>query len=158
MKSTPKSAEIDGRPAQMQKTAPSSSSVSIPSPNKHAHASHRKSNNSPGSNYYVYSDFSHVQPEFGESHEAAPRTLPAKLNSMLSDPALSDVIAWQPHGRSWRILDRERFSTEVLPTYFEHSNYNSFIRLVNAWGFRRVPHGIDCDSHYHEVRKQTLTL
>eukprot|EP00569_Conticribra_weissflogii_P011276 CAMPEP_0171377864 /NCGR_PEP_ID=MMETSP0879-20121228/22321_1 /TAXON_ID=67004 /ORGANISM="Thalassiosira weissflogii, Strain CCMP1336" /LENGTH=435 /DNA_ID=CAMNT_0011888115 /DNA_START=74 /DNA_END=1381 /DNA_ORIENTATION=+ len=103
---------------------------------------------------YIYRDFSHIQPSHStnnEQLEPAPRTLPAKLNSMLSDSSLSDIITWLPHGRSWRILDRDRFTHEVLPKYFEHSNFNSFVRLVNAWGFRRVPHGIDVDSHYHEL-------
>ncbi|KAL7471366.1 hypothetical protein ACHAXS_011656 [Conticribra weissflogii] len=70
---------------------------------------------------------------------------------MMRSKALSSIIAWLPHGRSWMVLDRHRFTNEVLPDYFGHSNFESFIRLVNAWGFRRVPSGVDRDSYYHEV-------
>ena len=46
---------------------------------------------------------------------------------------LTSVITWMPHGRSWKILNREMFSTFALPRYFGHSNHASFVRIVNAW-------------------------
>lgn len=49
--------------------------------------------------------------------------------------ALSGVIVWKPHGRSWQIEDRNEFRRIALPSYFQHSNVASFIRLVNAWGW-----------------------
>jgi hypothetical protein len=56
-----------------------------------------------------------------------------------------------PHGRSWKILNRELFSNFALPRYFGHSNHASFVRIVNAWGFRRITKGPDRDSYYHEL-------
>ena len=38
-----------------------------------------------------------------------------------------------PHGRSWKILNREMFTSFALPRYFGHSNHASFVRIVNAW-------------------------
>ena len=52
-------------------------------------------------------------------------------------PELASVITWMPHGRSWKILDRELFASLALPRYFGHSNHSSFVRLVNAWYVRR---------------------
>jgi len=108
---------------------------------------------------YVYRDRSHISPtqtdleaiqRDRDTHHFAQR-LPTKLNRMLQDPELSGVIEWMPHGRSWRIIDRDEFRARALPTYFQHSNMASFIRLVNAWGFRRVQFGVDYDSYYHEL-------
>ena len=48
-------------------------------------------------------------------------------------PDLTSVITWMPHGRSWKILNRETFSSFALPRYFGHSNHASFVRIVNAW-------------------------
>jgi hypothetical protein len=62
------------------------------------------------------------------------------------------VISWLPHGRSWKIYNRDLFTEIALPRYFGHKNYASFVRIVNAWGFRRVTTGLDRDSYYHEVR------
>jgi hypothetical protein len=122
---------------------------------------------------YLYRDFSRVQPDECESvldviahmptstvagqngtsaHGIKHQKLPIKLNAMLAEEELSHIIAWMPHGRSWRILKPKQFVKEVLPKYFDYCNYNSFIRLVNAWGFRRFSSGPDRHSYYHEVR------
>jgi hypothetical protein len=122
---------------------------------------------------YQYRDFSRVPPDDGESvldviahipsnggssaqgganaHSIKHQKLPIKLNAMLSDKELAHIIAWMPHGRSWRILKPKQFVKEVLPKYFDYCNYNSFIRLVNAWGFRRFSSGPDRHSYYHEL-------
>ena len=38
-----------------------------------------------------------------------------------------------------------------MPLYFDHCNYHSFNRLVNAWSFRRMSAGPDKGSYYHEL-------
>jgi hypothetical protein len=63
---------------------------------------------------------------------------PAKMHAILSRPELADIVAWLPHGRSWRVLKPREFEVKVLPTYFEHSKFSSFIRQSNGWGFRRI--------------------
>ena len=55
------------------------------------------------------------------------------LTISLSISDLTSVITWMPHGRSWKIINRELFSTFALPRYFGHSNHASFVRIVNAW-------------------------
>ncbi len=66
---------------------PSNNSALIPTQQVNSDVHQESNDNHPTPPlYYVYTDFSHIQPELGQSCEAAPRTLPAKLNSMLSDP------------------------------------------------------------------------
>jgi hypothetical protein len=62
----------------------------------------------------------------------------AKMHAILSRPNLTDVIVWMPHGRSFKILKPRDFEIRVLPVYFEHSKFSSFIRQANGWGFRRI--------------------
>mmetsp|Transcript_25582 Transcript_25582/g.55040 ORF Transcript_25582/g.55040 Transcript_25582/m.55040 type:complete len:517 (-) Transcript_25582:270-1820(-) len=109
---------------------------------------------------YLYQDFANTEPSAlnaGSFHERVPpqslqsQKLPSKLAAMLSDPDHASIITWMPHGRSWKILNRELFSTFALPRYFGHSNHASFVRIVNAWGFRRITKGPDRDSYYHEM-------
>lgn len=76
---------------------------------------------------------------------------PAKMHAILSRPDLADVVTWMPHGRSWRVLKPREFEIRVIPTYFEHSKFSSFIRQANGWGFRRITHGKDRNSYYHEL-------
>lgn len=39
----------------------------------------------------------------------------------------------------------------MIPIFFRHGRYTSFARQVNGWGFRRITHGSDFNSYYHEV-------
>ena len=39
----------------------------------------------------------------------------------------------------------------VIPTYFEHAKFSSFIRQANGWGFRRLTQGKDRNSYYHPL-------
>jgi hypothetical protein len=80
----------------------------------------------------------------------AQLNFPAKLDRILRSPDLNDIICWLPHGRSWRVMQQKRFEKEVLPVFFRHCNYSSFIRQVNGWGFRRIQSGPDFNSYYHE--------
>ncbi|KAL3809820.1 hypothetical protein ACHAXA_002390, partial [Cyclostephanos tholiformis] len=111
----------------------------------------------PDEDTYVYRDFSAVPPptmsEVGSLHPQSlqAQKLPAKLASMLADHELTSVIVWSPHGRSWRVLNRDMFAEHALPRYFGHKNYASFVRIVNAWGFRRITRGPDRDCYYHEL-------
>jgi hypothetical protein len=42
---------------------------------------------------------------------------PAKMMAILSRADLADVVAWLPHGRSWRVLKPREFEARVIPTY-----------------------------------------
>jgi len=76
---------------------------------------------------------------------------PAKMHAILSRPDLTDVVTWMEHGRSWRVLKPREFEIRVIPTYFEHQKFSSFIRQANGWGFRRIAQGRDRNSYYHEL-------
>lgn len=117
-------------------------------------------NNDLSTSKYVYHDYSTVPCELVQYKKLKIKTspsairlqkLPTKLSSILSNPEFSNIVTWMPHGRAWRILKPKLFISEVIPIYFEHSNYNSFIKLVNSWGFRRMASGIDRGSYYHEL-------
>ena len=83
------------------------------------------------------------------SHNRA--SFPKKLYCILSDPKNEKAITWLPDGCSWKVLDQKRLKNEVLPHYFDHNNYTSFMRQVNAYGFQRKS-GDKCDSiYYHKV-------
>jgi hypothetical protein len=104
--------------------------------------------------YFYYRDFSTLQDPDALTPLTAPGRVPnfpAKMHSILSRPDLADVVAWMPHGRSWRVLKPREFEIRVIPTYFEHAKFSSFIRQANGWGFRRITQGRDRNSYYHEL-------
>lgn len=46
---------------------------------------------------------------------------PTKLYALLSQPQLSGIITWMPHGRSWKVLKPRVFETSVLPGKYKQN-------------------------------------
>ena len=49
-----------------------------------------------------------------------------------------EIVTWSEAGDSFIVLDPQRFSAEVIPTYFKHNKFTSFVRQLNFYGFRKV--------------------
>lgn len=62
----------------------------------------------------------------------------AKLWALVNDPTCDHLIAWDPSGGSFHVYDQARFAREILPRYFKHNNFASFIRQLNMYGFRKL--------------------
>ncbi|KAG8044094.1 hypothetical protein GUJ93_ZPchr1057g47692 [Zizania palustris] len=60
-----------------------------------------------------------------------------KVYDMVADPATDDVISWGKGGGSFVIWDSHAFERD-LHRHFKHSNFTSFIRQLNTYGFRKV--------------------
>ena len=105
--------------------------------------------------YFYYRDQSHLadpDPSMPVTVPGRIPTFPAKLFAILSRPDLADIISWMPHGRSWKVHKPREFEVKVIPSYFDHAKFSSFIRQANGWGFKRVcTKGADRNSHYHEL-------
>jgi hypothetical protein len=70
---------------------------------------------------------------------------------MISDPKSSEAIQWQPHGRAWKVINKEKLVEEVIPRYFVQTKYESFARQCSGWGFKRLHQpGPDYHCYYHE--------
>jgi HSF-type DNA-binding len=65
-----------------------------------------------------------------------------RRHQILASPQFQDCICWNGHGRSWRIIKTQEFERAVIPLFFQHSKYSSFLRQVNGWGFERI---VRCD-------------
>ena len=53
-----------------------------------------------------------------------------KTYNILEDANNSHAISWLPSGASFVIKDVKKFEESILPTYFKHSNFSSFVRQV----------------------------
>jgi HSF-type DNA-binding len=109
--------------------------------------------------FFYYKDYSTVKDPDSLTPLTAPGRVPnfpAKMHAILSRPDLADVICYMPHGRSWKVLKPREFEIRVIPTYFEHAKFSSFIRQANGWGFRRLTTGKDRNSYYHPLFLRAL--
>ncbi|GAA5837495.1 hypothetical protein JCM11251_002122 [Rhodosporidiobolus azoricus] len=61
-----------------------------------------------------------------------------KLYAMLETPSLSHLISWSEDGKSFIIYHPSEFARIVLPQYFKHSNFSSFIRQGNFYHFSKI--------------------
>ncbi|XP_060182774.1 heat stress transcription factor A-2-like [Lycium barbarum] len=61
-----------------------------------------------------------------------------KTYAMVEDPNTNSMISWSPSGTSFVICDHIRFSFELLPKYFKHTNMSSFIYQLNNYGFKKI--------------------
>eukprot|EP00559_Dactyliosolen_fragilissimus_P007566 CAMPEP_0184855234 /NCGR_PEP_ID=MMETSP0580-20130426/536_1 /TAXON_ID=1118495 /ORGANISM="Dactyliosolen fragilissimus" /LENGTH=522 /DNA_ID=CAMNT_0027349693 /DNA_START=174 /DNA_END=1742 /DNA_ORIENTATION=- len=116
-------------------------------------------NEAQGANVSNYRDFSRTplseEPSLLMNNQSVSSgkepPFPMKLHCILSNNEFNDVITWLPHGRSWRVLKPKTFEEKVIPLYFRHAKYASFMRQVNGWGFKRITQGPDHNSYYHEL-------
>ncbi|XP_041112072.1 heat shock factor protein 3-like isoform X5 [Polyodon spathula] len=67
----------------------------------------------------------------------------SKLWTLVESPSTNDVICWSSKGQNFRVVDEQKFTSEILPRYFKHNNMSSFIRQLNMYGFRKVV-SVDC--------------
>lgn len=59
---------------------------------------------------------------------------------MVDDHTTDELIRWSDDGLSFIVVRHEEFAKKVLPRFFKHSNFSSFVRQLNMYGFHKVPH------------------
>lgn len=59
---------------------------------------------------------------------------------MVNDPESDDLICWSDDGASFFVNRQEDFARKVLPRFFKHNKFSSFVRQLNMYGFHKVPH------------------
>lgn len=60
-----------------------------------------------------------------------------KLFDILNDTTYNDIIHWNTEGNGMVIIDVEKFSNLILPKFYIHNKYTSFIRQLNIYGFHK---------------------
>ncbi|XP_019185520.1 PREDICTED: heat shock factor protein HSF24-like [Ipomoea nil] len=70
------------------------------------------------------------------------RTVPApfltKTFQLVDDPTTDDVVSWNDGGDTFVVWKTAEFAKDLLPNYFKHNNFSSFVRQLNTYGFRKI--------------------
>lgn len=74
--------------------------------------------------------------EIGDDGSVAP--FPRKCFEMVDDNSTDSIISWNDTGDCFVIWDMTQFSVQLLPKFFKHNNFSSFVRQLNTYGFKKV--------------------
>lgn len=66
-------------------------------------------------------------------HEIGPTPFLRKTFEIVDDSVTDPVISWSPTRKSFIIWDSYEFSENLLPKYFKHNNFSSFVRQLNTY-------------------------
>jgi len=88
-----------------------------------------------------------------------PNTLPAfisKLVNIMASAGTEGSVQWGGDGTTISITDQAAFAANVIPKFFKHSNFASFVRQLNLYGFHKTTQDSElCEfQHKHFKRDQ----
>ncbi|CAL5347751.1 unnamed protein product [Camellia sinensis] len=72
-----------------------------------------------------------------------------KTYDMVDDSTTDEIVSWSSNNNSIVVWNPPEFARLLLPTYFKHNNFSSFIRQLNTYGkpihSQSHPHGTPVD-------------
>jgi hypothetical protein len=97
----------------------------------------------------------------GSGSKRNMETFPEKMMQILESAEYEDAIWWNPDRVGFSIVPK-KFTEKVLTKYFQGTKFESFVRKLNRWGFKRVKGtGFNCvrmfnHDMFHEGKPELL--
>lgn len=73
-----------------------------------------------------------------QGSSGAPAPFLLKTYELVDDRSTDAIVSWNINGCSFVVWNQTEFSKELLPMYFKHNNFSSFVRQLNTYGFRKI--------------------
>lgn len=71
--------------------------------------------------------------QMAEGQRSLPTPFLTKTYQLVDDPAVDDVISWNDDGSTFVVWRPAEFARDLLPKYFKHNNFSSFVRQLNTY-------------------------
>jgi len=78
-----------------------------------------------------------------------------KIYEILENPVHNDLISWNEEGSAFLIKNVTEFTEKVLPKYFKHNNFASFVRQLNLYDFHKSRYENNGSEFYHKLFRRS---
>ncbi|XP_073047470.1 heat stress transcription factor B-4-like [Primulina eburnea] len=73
-----------------------------------------------------------------DSHKSVPAPFLTKTYQLVDDPKTDHIVSWGEDDATFVVWRPPEFARDLLPNYFKHNNFSSFVRQLNTYGFRKI--------------------
>lgn len=68
-----------------------------------------------------------------ESQKAVPAPFLTKTYQLVDDPHTDHIVSWGEDETTFVVWRPPEFARDLLPNYFKHNNFSSFVRQLNTY-------------------------
>ncbi|KAI3991985.1 hypothetical protein MKX01_014876 [Papaver californicum] len=72
------------------------------------------------------------------AHRCVPAPFLTKTYQLIEDSSTDEVVSWNETGTTFVVWKPADFARDLLPNYFKHNNFSSFVRQLNTYAFRKI--------------------
>jgi hypothetical protein len=68
-----------------------------------------------------------------DCHRSVPAPFLTKTYHLVDDPATDEIVSWGEDETTFVVWRPPEFARDLLPNYFKHNNFSSFVRQLNTY-------------------------
>uniref|UniRef100_A0A803MV28 HSF-type DNA-binding domain-containing protein n=1 Tax=Chenopodium quinoa TaxID=63459 RepID=A0A803MV28_CHEQI len=73
-----------------------------------------------------------------DNSKSVPAPFLTKTYHLVDDPSTNHIVSWGEDDTTFIVWRPPEFARDLLPNYFKHNNFSSFVRQLNTYGFRKI--------------------
>ncbi|XP_043722019.1 heat stress transcription factor B-4b-like [Telopea speciosissima] len=73
-----------------------------------------------------------------DSQKPVPAPFLTKTYQLVDDPRTDHIVSWGEDETTFVVWKPPEFARDLLPNYFKHNNFSSFVRQLNTYGFKKI--------------------